>query len=169
MLAQGLAAFGIDKATLQLAGLSAEAITHLHRALYVYTIGFQDKVRKLFGPIEHKQVPLNNIWRAYLAIAEIAMKVGFKVCNICSLLESAFKSVCSNLACFTRSGTEQHMLRQSLHVLCSSAARLQCHQHIDGAHVLLYAHELACILTGHHARLAVAVSGEFVRAAGTGS
>lgn len=84
MLAQGLAAFGIDKATLQLAGLSAEAITHLHRALYVYTIGFQDKVRKLFGPIEHKQVPLNNIWRAYLAIAEIAMKVGFKVCNIFS-------------------------------------------------------------------------------------
>ena len=56
-----------------------ESIGHLYRALYVYTIGFQDKVRKLIGPIENKHVPLNNVWRAYLAIAETAMKVGFKV------------------------------------------------------------------------------------------
>ncbi|KAL0054846.1 hypothetical protein WJX82_003177 [Trebouxia sp. C0006] len=75
---KGLAAFSIDKASLQSAGLSGEAIGHLYRALYVYTIGFQDKVRKLFVPVEHKQLPLNNIWRAYLAIAESAMEVGFK-------------------------------------------------------------------------------------------
>lgn len=79
LIAQGLAAFSIDKASLQSAGLSGEAIGHLYRALYVYTIGFQDKVRKLFVPVEHKQMPLNNIWRAYLAIAESAMEVGFKV------------------------------------------------------------------------------------------
>ncbi len=82
LFAQGLAIFGIDKPSLHSAGLTIEAIGQLHRALYVYTIGFQDKVRKLLGPIEHKQVPLNNIWRAYLAIAETAMKVGFKVCLV---------------------------------------------------------------------------------------
>ena len=79
LVAQGLAAFSIDKASLQSAGLSGEAIGHLYRALYVYTIGFQDKVRKLFVPVEHKQLPLNNIWRAYLAISESVMEVGFKV------------------------------------------------------------------------------------------
>ena len=79
LIAQGLATFSIDKASLQSAGLSGEAIGHLYRALYVYTIGFQDKVRNLFVPVEHKQLPLNNIWRAYLAIAESAMEVGFKV------------------------------------------------------------------------------------------
>lgn len=76
---QGLSAFSIDKASLLSAGLTEEAVGLLYRALYVYTIGFQDKAKKLVGPIEHKHVPLNNIWRAYLAIAETAMKVGFKV------------------------------------------------------------------------------------------
>ena len=59
--------------------MTDEAVGLLYRALYVYTIGFQDKAKKLVGPLEHKHVPLNNIWRAYLAIAETAMKVGFKV------------------------------------------------------------------------------------------
>ena len=77
--AQGLAAFGIDKATLLSAGLTEEAVALLYRALYVHTIGFQDKAKQLVGPLEHKHVPLNNIWHAYLAIAETAMKVGFKV------------------------------------------------------------------------------------------
>lgn len=81
-----MAAFGIDKASLLLAGLSEEVISPLYRALYVYTIGFQDKAKKLVGPLEQKHVPLNNIWRAYLAIAETAMKVGFKVMNWLQLL-----------------------------------------------------------------------------------
>ena len=71
--------FGIDKTSLLSAGLTEEAIGLLYRALYVYTMGFQDKAKKLVGPLEHRHVPLNNIWRAYLAIAETAMKVGFKV------------------------------------------------------------------------------------------
>ena len=74
-----MSAFGIDKASLLSAGLTEEAVNLLYRALYVYPIGFQDKAKKLVGPLEHKHVPLNNIWRAYLAIAETAMKVGFKV------------------------------------------------------------------------------------------
>ena len=44
-------------------------------------MGFQDKVQKLFAAIGQKQVTLNIVWRAYLAIAETAMKVGFKVCQ----------------------------------------------------------------------------------------
>ena len=73
---QGLSAFGIDRASLLSAGLSGEAVSLLYRALYVYTIGFQGKAKALVG---QKHVLLNNIWRAYLAIAETAMEVGFKV------------------------------------------------------------------------------------------
>lgn len=78
---QGLCKYQIDKPTLLLSGLTEEGINLLYRALYVYTMGFQDRVQKLFATIAQKQITLNNVWRAYLAIAEAAMKVGFKVCE----------------------------------------------------------------------------------------
>lgn len=89
--------------------MTEEAVGLLYRALYVYTIGFQDKAKKLVGPLEHKHVPLNNIWRAYLAVAETAMKVGFKVSKTPHLLRFLPGSG-NDPAVYLERGTAAHLL-----------------------------------------------------------
>ena len=69
-------------------------------------------MQKLFAAIAQKQVTLNNVWRAYLAIAETAMTVGFKVGSpqLLQLCTSAPLHLCTSAP---------------LH-LCSSAALQLC-------------------------------------------
>lgn len=75
---KGLLGHGLARVELRGAGLTDEAIDRLYRGLYVYTIGFFDVMQDILHHSEFRVEILGNVWRAYLKIAESALKVAFK-------------------------------------------------------------------------------------------
>eukprot|EP00892_Ulva_mutabilis_P002273 jgi/Ulvmu1/12046/UM083_0059.1 len=75
---RGLRAFGISRKELQCAGLSDASIDRLHRALYVYSVGFSDMLKGCIVNSEERDLVLINVWQAYNRITEAAVAVGFK-------------------------------------------------------------------------------------------
>ena len=78
-LLQGLALYGLDRPSLLAAGLSHAEVDHLFRALYTFTVGFQDVLKDLLLHAPQRQRVLHDVWRAFLSISETAAKVNFKV------------------------------------------------------------------------------------------
>ncbi|KAG1659335.1 hypothetical protein FOA52_008389 [Chlamydomonas sp. UWO 241] len=75
---KGLTAYGLTRAELRGAGLSDSSCDRLYRGLYVYTVGFFDIMQDILHHSEFRVEILGNVWRAFLAIAESALKVAFK-------------------------------------------------------------------------------------------
>ena len=78
-LLQGLAHYGLNRPSLLAAGLSHAEVDHLFRALYTFTVGFQDVLKDLLLHAPQRQRVLHDVWRAFLSISETAAKVNFKV------------------------------------------------------------------------------------------
>lgn len=78
MTLKGLLGHGLARVELRGAGLSDDGIDRLYRSLYVYTIGFFDVMQDILNHSEFRVEILGNVWRAYLKIAESALKVAFK-------------------------------------------------------------------------------------------
>lgn len=79
LLLQGLALYGLDRPSLLAAGLSHAEVDHLFRALYTFTVGFQDVLKDLLLHAPQRQRVLHDVWRAFLSISETAAKINFKV------------------------------------------------------------------------------------------
>ncbi|GAX76885.1 hypothetical protein CEUSTIGMA_g4331.t1 [Chlamydomonas eustigma] len=77
-LLRGLRAFGLTRVELRGAGVTDDGIDRLYRGLYVYTIGFFDIMQEVLHHSEFRVEILSNVWRAFLAISESALKVAFK-------------------------------------------------------------------------------------------
>ena len=76
---QGLGRFNLSRNMLSSSGLSGEEIDRLYRSMYVYTVGFQDLLKDLLMHCDNRATVLHNVWRAFIYIAETALKVNFKV------------------------------------------------------------------------------------------
>uniref|UniRef100_A0A7R9YWS5 Flagellar associated protein n=1 Tax=Chlamydomonas euryale TaxID=1486919 RepID=A0A7R9YWS5_9CHLO len=75
---KGLTQFGLTRVELRGTGLSDALIDRLYRGLYVYTVGFFDIMQDILKHSEFRVEVLGNVWRAFLKIAESALKVAFK-------------------------------------------------------------------------------------------
>eukprot|EP00891_Asterochloris_glomerata_P000994 jgi/Astpho2/994/Aster-x0036 len=85
--AKGLALYGLDRPSLLAAGLSHAEVDHLFRALYTFTVGFQDVLKDLLLHAPQRQRVLHDVWRAFLSISETAAKINFKS-NILDLVRT---------------------------------------------------------------------------------
>ncbi|CAD7702140.1 unnamed protein product, partial [Ostreobium quekettii] len=75
---KGLARCGLRREDLCHAGLSAETIDRLYRALYVYSVGFFDLLQELLCHSTFRKELLTNVWKSFGKISEMAMKSAFK-------------------------------------------------------------------------------------------
>ena len=79
LVLQGMGVQGQHRTFLVAAGLSHAEVDHLFRALYTFTVGFQDVLKDLLLHAPQRQRVLHDVWRAFLSISETAAKINFKV------------------------------------------------------------------------------------------
>ncbi|WIA27986.1 hypothetical protein OEZ86_010576 [Tetradesmus obliquus] len=75
---RGAAAAGLARKQLLVAGLSNAAVDQLYRSLYVYSVGFFDSTKDVLQNNGNRQELLLSVWRAFLSLAEHALKSTFK-------------------------------------------------------------------------------------------
>eukprot|EP00775_Hariotina_reticulata_P005684 gene5684-5922_t len=102
----GAAAAGLARHQLFAAGLSMCQVDNLYRSLYVYSAGFSDAMKELLGSNEHRQELLQAVWKAFMSLAEHAMKAAFK--SDYMALVSTAGSAMAELLCSKQALSEAH-------------------------------------------------------------
>jgi len=74
----GLQNFNLTRADLKQRGLSPKSIERIYRSMYVYTVGFHDILKELFGHCEDKADLVTSVWSGFVAISENTLKSQFK-------------------------------------------------------------------------------------------
>ena len=77
-VSNGLKRFGLSRAELVERGISGAQVDRLYRSIYVYTVGFHDLLRELFGHNRSCREHVAAVWRSVLAVSERALKVQFR-------------------------------------------------------------------------------------------
>ena len=77
-VSSGLRRFGLSRAELVDRGISGAQVDRLYRSIYVYTVGFHDLLRELFGHNRSCREHVAAVWRSVLAVSERALKVQFR-------------------------------------------------------------------------------------------
>ena len=77
-VSSGLTRFGLSRGELTGKGLGSTQVDRLYRSIYVYTVGFHDLLRELFGHNRSCREHVASVWRGVLAVSERALKVQFR-------------------------------------------------------------------------------------------
>lgn len=71
--------FGIDPHTLASAGVSKQDITRIYRALFVYSVGFFEFLKKILSSSSKNYGLITSIWKVYQVLLEYCCKTGYRI------------------------------------------------------------------------------------------
>lgn len=76
---QPIARYGIDRHTLSRAGIQNEVIDRLYRALFVYSIGFYELVKRCLAHSEKNYVLVTSMWKVFAVLLEYCCKADYRM------------------------------------------------------------------------------------------
>lgn len=71
--------YGIDRLTLTLAGIPNEMVDRIFRALFVYSVGFYELVKKCLQHTERKYSIITSIWKVFSILLEYCCKTDYRM------------------------------------------------------------------------------------------
>jgi len=71
--------YEIDKLTLHKAGISDETIDRIYRALFVYSVGFYELMRKCLEHTEQKYAAITSIWKVFCILLEYCCRTDYRM------------------------------------------------------------------------------------------
>lgn len=71
--------FGIDRPTLGSAGIRDDTIDRIYRALFVYSVGFHELLKKSTFHAQNKHLLHSNIFRAFSVLLEFCCKYDYQL------------------------------------------------------------------------------------------
>jgi hypothetical protein len=69
--------YGIDRISLNNAGIPEEVINRIYRCLFVYSTGFHQLISKLLQHTDGKYRVIKNIWRTFAVLLEYCCKTDY--------------------------------------------------------------------------------------------
>lgn len=125
----GAARWGIARAQLLDAGLSAPAVDQLHRGLFVHSVGFADALRELLAAGGGRVQPrrrqlLEAVWRVFMVLAEHAMQAAFhsEVMGLVDAAGAAVRELCCTQGALAEFRRDNAALARELSSLAASEA-----------------------------------------------
>lgn len=87
--------YGIERMALMNAGLSGEDVDRIYRALFVYSVGFFEHLRKVSANTKHNYQLLTAIWKVFAVLLEYCCKTDYHllICEVSAKHERETKDL----------------------------------------------------------------------------
>ncbi len=71
--------YGIDRISFQLLGIPNELADRVYRALFVYSVGFYELIRKCLQHCDKKYTIITNIWKVFAILLEYCCRTDYRM------------------------------------------------------------------------------------------
>jgi hypothetical protein len=71
--------YGIDRMAFSNAGISSELADRVYRALFVYSVGFYELVKKCLQHTEKKYTLITNVWKVFAILLEYCCRTDYRM------------------------------------------------------------------------------------------
>lgn len=71
--------YGIDRLELRKAGIENDLIDRVYRALFVYSVGFYELIKKCLQHTEKKYSMITNIWKVFAILLEYCCRTDYRM------------------------------------------------------------------------------------------
>jgi len=71
--------YGIDRLVLTNAGIPDDLVNRVYRALFVYSVGFYELIKKCLQHTEKKYTIITNIWKVFAILLEYCCRTDYRM------------------------------------------------------------------------------------------
>ena len=71
--------YGIDRHVLNNAGIKTELVNRVYRALFVYSVGFYELIKKCLEHTDKKYSMITNIWKVFAILLEYCCRTDYRM------------------------------------------------------------------------------------------
>lgn len=71
--------YGIDRISFQLLGIPNDLADRVYRALFVYSVGFYELIRKVLQHCDKKYTIITNIWKVFAILLEYCCRTDYRM------------------------------------------------------------------------------------------
>lgn len=71
--------YGIDRMVLSNAGIPNDLIDRVYRALFVYSVGFYELIKRCMQHTEKKYTIITNIWKVFAILLEYCCRTDYRM------------------------------------------------------------------------------------------
>lgn len=71
--------YGIDRMSFSNAGIPVEITDRVYRALFVYSVGFYELVKKCLEHTERKYTLIANVWKVFAILLEYCCRTDYRM------------------------------------------------------------------------------------------
>lgn len=71
--------YGIDRVSLQMAGMPVETINRIYRSLFVYSVGFYELIKSCLKHTSKQYSMITNIWKVYTILLEYCCRTDYRM------------------------------------------------------------------------------------------
>lgn len=71
--------YGIDRHVLTNSGIPNEMVDRIYRALFVYSVGFYELIKKCLAHTEKKYTIITNIWKVFSILLEYCCRTDYRM------------------------------------------------------------------------------------------
>ncbi len=71
--------YGIDRIAFQQAGIPLDLIDRVYRALFVYSVGFYELIKKCLQHTEKKYTLITNVWKVFAILLEYCCRTDYRM------------------------------------------------------------------------------------------
>ena len=71
--------YGIDRISFQQGGIPAELVDRVYRALFVYSVGFYELIKKCLQHTDKKYTLITNIWKVFAILLEYCCRTDYQM------------------------------------------------------------------------------------------
>lgn len=69
--------YGIDRLVFASYGIPTELVDRIYRALFVYSVGFHELIKKVLQHTEKKYTLITNIWKVFAVLLEYCCRTDY--------------------------------------------------------------------------------------------
>lgn len=71
--------YGIDRMVFSSAGIPTELVDRVYRALFVYSVGFYELIKKCLQHTDKKYTLITNIWKVFSILLEYCCRTDYRM------------------------------------------------------------------------------------------
>ncbi len=71
--------YGIDRIAFQAAGIPTDLVDRVYRALFVYSVGFYELIKKCLQHTEKKYTLITNVWKVFAVLLEYCCRTDYQM------------------------------------------------------------------------------------------
>jgi len=71
--------YGIDRMSFSNAGIPADLVDRVYRALFVYSVGFYELIKKCLQHTDKKYTLITNVWKVFAILLEYCCRTDYRM------------------------------------------------------------------------------------------